>query len=565
MASSGKATGSGGEVKRLRERIRQLENQLVDRPSSAAAASSVADSGGSRDYAQPAPGSLFSQFAAQVEDVFGVLTRDARQMLYISPSIERTAGLKPYEFYRESSRALQLVHKDDWPALFRFFADPDVERDFEFRLVHADGSARWLWIRSWIARDPVQQSECLVFVARDVTERKRAEEQLQARNRSYAALSELTSDYSFGITVPKKGIPVLEWVTPAFERITGYTREEWDPIVSLCADDQEAVFAWFASISKGEASDYIDYRIEARDGTERWLRSGMVIQERRPDGSFTLLGLASDVTASKRLEEVRSRYAARLEAEVAERTRELEGANHVLRGLHERLMRSEHMRTAEHLAASIAHSINNPLAALLGTVQMSLAEASKPDVKLERALLLGNRIRLVVDRTLQLFRKGALDLGLHSPGEILDEVANALEQRAADLGVKLEVGIARDLPQIEVDRALLVEALGSIADNSLDAMPAGGRLTFDVSRVENVDVLRFCVTDTGHGIPEELQEKVLEPFFTTRGGGNGLGLPIARGVVHGHNGRIRLERGPEGGTRACIEVPIRHSQSREEN
>jgi two-component system, sporulation sensor kinase E len=268
------------------------------------------------------------------------------------------------------------------------------------------------------------------------------------------------------------------------------------------------------------------------------------------------IGSTADITEKKRLEEDRALYQQRLQSEVLERTRELEQANAALQRLQNRLMHAERIRASEHLAGAIAHSINNPLTALIGTVQMHIERSEQPDPHSDRVLQLARRIRLVVDRTLQLFRAGSLQLTRHRPGEILDGVCGELSDRMQRAGIELKTSVERGLPRLTVDHALLSMAVLSICENALDAMPDGGVLSLEAFRLAGVGVLVLRIEDTGPGIPAELREEVMRPFFTTKGGGTGLGLAIARGVVEGHEGRMRIESAPSGGTRITLELPI---------
>jgi PAS domain S-box-containing protein len=269
------------------------------------------------------------------------------------------------------------------------------------------------------------------------------------------------------------------------------------------------------------------------------------------------VALMRDLTDRYRLEQEQHRQAEHLQREVQRRTSELTRANEKLRELQLALLRAQRLGATEHLAASVAHAINNPLAALIGTVELMARSSRGADPALERVLRLALRIRTVAARTLELFRKGTLELRPEPPARIVERVREELAGRARTQRVELDVKVESGLPSILVDRALLGAALVGIAENGIEAMPEGGHLWIEAESVRSANVVRFRVSDNGGGVPLELRDKVFEPFFTTKRAGTGLGLAIAKGVIEGHRGNVRIGDRPGGGTSVTIDLPSR--------
>jgi len=297
----------------------------------------------------------------------------------------------------------------------------------------------------------------------------------------------------------------------------------------------------------------------------------------RPDGEVRHLSLShssldyeqrpanvtvvKDRTDQVRLGEEQQRYAGRLEREVEGRTADLEDVNRKLRQLQGNLVQAQRLSAAEDLAASVAHSINNPLAALLGTVELAIESGTTPNPALERVLYLAHRIKRVIDSTLELFRRGTLQLQPTAPKEIVDALCDELRGRAHESKVLIEVKVEAGLPNIQVDRTLIVAALVSIAENAIEAMRTGGTLWVEAEAVPTVHAVRFRMTDTGPGVPANIRHRILDPFFTTKGGGTGLGLAIANGIVQGHQGTIRLDDRPLGGCVVTVELATEAASS----
>jgi signal transduction histidine kinase len=170
---------------------------------------------------------------------------------------------------------------------------------------------------------------------------------------------------------------------------------------------------------------------------------------------------------------------------------------------------------------------------------------------------LGQRIQRVVDRTLQMFREEELTLREEDPGQILQDAAGQLEARGTGQGVRVSVRVEPDLPSIRADRKQLSGALVRVGENALEAMQGHGKLDLEVFALSHLEGVSFRITDTGPGFTDVARMRAFEPFFTTKGGTAGLGLPIARGVVMGHQGRIQLDSRPGGGSIVSIELPAR--------
>ena len=110
------------------------------------------------------------------------------------------------------------------------------------------------------------------------------------------------------------------------------------------------------------------------------------------------------------------------------------------------------------------------------------------------------------------------------------------------------------LPEVMADSDMLYQAFLNIFINALQAMPDGGEISIRVQPVEGAVQISFA--DQGKGVPEELLEKIWDPYFTTKDKGTGLGLGIVKNIIDAHGGDIRIENIPEGGARVLIHLPL---------
>lgn len=214
----------------------------------------------------------------------------------------------------------------------------------------------------------------------------------------------------------------------------------------------------------------------------------------------------------------------------------------------------------EALGAKVAHEVKNPLASVRALVEVLLEDASGRDR--ERLVVAASEVArieqilgeyLSLQRPLGEHRPAAVDLGalLASLGLVLEAGAS---QREIELVVEHEAIAAG--PGAWVDPTRLREALLNLALNALEASPPGARVTLRARPAEG-ERLRFEVLDAGRGMDAEVAARVGTAFFTTREGGTGLGVVLARQVAEQHGGHLAIESAPGRGTTATLEIPWR--------
>jgi PAS domain S-box-containing protein len=330
---------------------------------------------------------------------------------------------------------------------------------------------------------------------------------------------------------------------------SGYAREQLLGIrAQRLIDPKDGEESWQRLRGDGP-SRLLETELVHRSGGSRMVE---ISCNRLDDGR--LQWILRDISIRKRAEEERRRTAEQLEQQLERHAEELALARARSQELQQRLIQAERMRAAEDLAASLAHAINNPLAALIGTLELGCDERAQAPASTSQALRIAQRIKRIVAETLLLFQKGSLDVAAAAPREVLEDVCAAVRQRAEQRGIRLRVESQEPLPAIEIDRNLTATALAAIAENGIDAMTRGGTLLLSASALRTVPVVCIQVIDEGSGIPVQLRNRVLEPFFTTKGGGTGLGLTIAQGIIQGQGGRLRISDRRGGGTVVSVEL-----------
>jgi len=249
----------------------------------------------------------------------------------------------------------------------------------------------------------------------------------------------------------------------------------------------------------------------------------------------------SDLPDRARLQEL-------LEARVTERTRELEAAQ-------EQLLRSARLAALGQFSATMAHELRNPLNVVKLSAHYVTTHVSDPDGHLRRNLSHMNcsvdRACAIINDLLAFSRLPAPQLSRGAINEIVREAIAALP--ISDR-VAIEWQLAPSLPPVGADMRQLDQAIGNLGLNALQAMPEGGRLSIGTRLVgEQVEIR---IGDTGPGVPEELQARVFEPFFSTKASGTGLGLPLVREIALAHGGDLTLQSAPGEGACFILTLPV---------
>jgi len=163
------------------------------------------------------------------------------------------------------------------------------------------------------------------------------------------------------------------------------------------------------------------------------------------------------------------------------------------------------------------------------------------------------RLNAIVEQFIALARPLPLKLERVDPAELLRELAALMEPEARAAGVTLRLALPARLPAVTADPDHVKQVLLNLVVNALQAMREGGTLTLD-ARAERERVT-LGVADTGPGIPPEILPRVFDPYFTTKPGGLGLGLTIARRIAEAHGGALEVSSVAGQGTRFALSLP----------
>jgi C4-dicarboxylate-specific signal transduction histidine kinase len=221
--------------------------------------------------------------------------------------------------------------------------------------------------------------------------------------------------------------------------------------------------------------------------------------------------------------------------------------------------------TMGELTASLAHEVNQPIAAAVTNANTCLRWLTRdhPDVGEARAAAMrivkdGTRAADIVSRIRLLFKKGAPQRELVDINEVIRAMIVLLRGEATRYSISVRAELATDLPQVTGDRVQFQQVLMNLMINGIDAMKeADGtrELSIKSQPVENEQLL-VSVSDTGVGLPPQQADQIFNAFFTTKPHGTGMGLRISRSIIESHGGRLWAADNSPRGASFCFTLPI---------
>jgi two-component system cell cycle sensor histidine kinase/response regulator CckA len=474
-----------------------------------------------------AAGRRFRALIDNSED--GITLRDADgRILYASPAVCRMLGYDSDELVGRTGRS--LVHPDDLAvgdAVFsQVLAEPNTPQRAHIRNRCKDGTYRWFeGVSTNLLHEPAVRA--IVTNSRDVTEQKTAEEALRASETRYRTAARATSDAIWEWDLLGGAVEWNEGVQTLF----GYAASDVAPkavwwIERIHPEDQARVVSGIQAVIDGGGEIWSDeFRFRRADGS--WadvMDRGYVVHDAR-GRPVRMIGAMANVTEPRRLE--------------AE------------------LRQSQKMEAVGRLAGGIAHDFNNLLTVISGRSELILVRlrADDPirgDVELIKRV--AERAATLTRQLLAFSRKQVLQTRVVALDTIIADLEPML-QRLIGETVELVTTIQPGVSRIMADVAQIEQVVLNLVVNARDAMPAGGRVSITLADEDAHVVL--AVTDTGDGIPVDVQARIFEPFFTTKepGKGTGLGLAMVYGIVKQHDGTITVESTPGEGTTFRVRLP----------
>ena len=225
--------------------------------------------------------------------------------------------------------------------------------------------------------------------------------------------------------------------------------------------------------------------------------------------------------------------------------------------LKERLSRAERLSALGEMAAGISHEIRNPLGIIRSSAELLKKKVTSidpsnsiPDIIIEES----TRLNGIITDFINFARPRHPNLRPCRIEDVLEKNITYLGAHIQESDFSIEKRYSNSLPEIMADTDMLYQSFLNILINAMQSMPSGGNIAIDINA--NGKIVTVNIDDEGEGIPDELIEKIWDPFFTTKKKGTGLGLGIVKNIIESHGGSILIANREEKGTRVTVELPV---------
>lgn len=243
-------------------------------------------------------------------------------------------------------------------------------------------------------------------------------------------------------------------------------------------------------------------------------------------------------------------FSSTIKREIATRTRELREAQG-------QLLHSQRLATLGQMAASLAHGLASPITGIKGSAELlmdDLSPAHPGQKRLEQILHWADHLADILEQLRNLARPPKEERTAVNLNQVLNDVLELNTKLLAQRDIAVKRRFFDDLPPVLGSARMLEEVFMNLVMNAKDAMPQGGTLTVATAHEDGRIIAQ--VTDTGTGMPPEVQKRIFEAFFTTKGDrGSGLGLNICRQIIVDHGGQISVESEVGQGSTLTVRLP----------
>jgi PAS domain S-box-containing protein len=486
----------------------------------------------------------FHQLADNITDSFWIRSPDLREVHYISPAFERIWGRSLKSLYANPNQWADFILPEDREralAAFAALTGDTPSLDIEYRIVRPGGEIRWVHVRGFQVRDAANELIRLTGIVTDITGRKQAEEELNGKTALLEA--QVNSSLDGILVIDQQGnkslqnrrfVDLLKIPPHIADEKTDENRLQW--VTDMTKDPEQ--FAEKVRYLYGHPAETSRDEMELKNGTVLDRYSSPVIGK---DGRYYgRIWTFRDITERKRLEA--------------------------------QLLQSQKMETVGKLAGGVAHEFNSILTAIIGQSELLLGDLPAGSPLAKNATEISNAAGRAATLTRQLLAYGRKQL-LQPETLDLNQVIAGMEGMFHHLmggDVDTQIVPAPGLQAVKADAGQIEQVIMNMAINAREAMPNGGKLTLETANVsfdqESVgrypelkpgDYVMLAITDTGTGMSEEVKARVFEPFFSTKGvgQGTGLGLSTCYGIIKQSGGHISIYSELDRGTIFKIYLP----------
>jgi PAS domain S-box-containing protein len=478
---------------------------------------------------------FYKAFRSSPDMVIITSIKDGK-FLEVNDSYVKITGYSREELIGHTETEVNMwVNREDANRMIRLLAEHGKFTNEENSFRTKSGE-----IRQWLCSAEIidiDGDQCMIAVATDITERKKAEEALRSSEEKFSKAFRASPQV---ISISKLSDGTFMEINDSFTRVFGYTHEETVGTTSLSLNvwiTPEDRKKMIQALQKHGRINNEEYRFRTKSGEIRTV----LFSAEKIDfaGEPCLIAVSIDITEYKKIED---------QAREAGNLRELDK------------LRSQ-------LLANVSHELRTPLASIKGFATMLLDYDEKLEAKEKREYLeiIDNNTDRLVELIEQLLEMSRLEVGMLSiekkPTDVITLCRDVItEARVRSQEHIFNLDLPARLPLLDIDASRIRQVLDNLLDNSIKYCGAGTEIDLCVQQ-NRADIL-FTVIDHGPGIPQKDLSQIFVSIFHTRQKqktgykGAGLGLPISKGLVEAHGGIMWLESAPGIGTKAFFTLPL---------
>lgn len=462
---------------------------------------------------------------------------------------EDMLGYKREELIGKSILRLKLLSAKELPKAAKALAKSVLSKKTgpdEFLLHRKDGSQFPVEIITYPVK--IKGKTVVLGIARDISERKKADEVLRRSEASLAEAQRMTHIGNWELDLISNTLTWSDEIYRMFglePRQFGATYEAF--LDNIHPDDREMVNQAYTESVNSRVPYNIVHRLLLKDGTLKYVNERCKTFYDEKGKPIRSIGMVQDITERKQAEKDREE-------------------------LQTQLQQSQKMEVVGRLAGGIAHDFNNMLTVIMGYSQMLLSEKEEGDAEyadIKEIQKAGKSAASLTSQLLLFSRKQPIYLTVININEAVMDMGKMLK-RVIGEDIELQTELGKDLDNVKADPGQIEQVVMNLAINARDAMPDGGKLSI-TTQMADIDKLyaelnpeaksgRYnCITieDTGTGIDNDTLKHIFEPFYTTKeaGKGTGLGLSVVFGIIKQHGGWINVYSEVGKGTAFKIYLP----------
>jgi PAS domain S-box-containing protein len=446
--------------------------------------------------------------------------------------LDRAWGLTQYQHLR----TLLIQAHDTREMILADFAHPCADG----AKAHLMWKIRALW-------SPEDRLLGYALVGDDRTSQEHLEHELQKSLRLIRDQKMALDESSIVAMTDQRG--VILYVNETFCRISGYTSEELIGKTHAILKSNFHPPEFFRDLWRTIASGRVwkgEIKNHNKNGEDYWVDTTIVPFMNESGKPYQYIAIRNDITEKKSIQ-------AHLEQERM------------------RTMHAEKMASLGELAAGIAHELGNPTASINAWLDVIESQYERESLNIEVFMQTlpkvrrdAKRIRDIIRGMLAYARDGSRDpFQSESPQTIVQQVVDYCSYKIRKVGVQVSIEVTNPYINLECRITEISQMLVNFVLNACDAVQELPERWIKIRVLEQGQSIAFEITDSGHGIPDHIAERIFNPFFTTKpiGRGTGLGLSIAKSIIDNHQGTIALDHACSN-TRFIITLPKRHKEGK---